>query len=63
MLGEGGGVGQHSLVWDCLGAKGKYSVSSYYGVLVHEETVVFPWRCVWVSGTPSTVAFLCGRPC
>lgn len=50
-------VEQDSLVWDCPRAKGKFSVSSFYGALAHEEAVVFPWRCVWVVGTPSKVAF------
>ncbi|GMP72532.1 hypothetical protein CsSME_00030528 [Camellia sinensis var. sinensis] len=52
-----GEVGQDSLVWECPGAKGTFSVSSYYRVLAHVEEVVFPWKCVWVLGTPSKVAF------
>ncbi|GMP60452.1 hypothetical protein CsSME_00023316 [Camellia sinensis var. sinensis] len=50
-------LGLDALVWDCPKAKGKFSVSSFYNVLVHEEVVVSLWRCVWVSGTSSKVAF------
>ncbi|XP_028078613.1 uncharacterized protein LOC114280444 [Camellia sinensis] len=49
--------GQVSLVWECPGAKGTFSVSSYYRVLAHVEEVALPWKCVWVPGTPSKVAF------
>ncbi|GMP29024.1 hypothetical protein CsSME_00004313 [Camellia sinensis var. sinensis] len=46
------------MVWICPSSKGLFSVSSYYGVLVvYVDAVSFPWKCVWVSGTPSKVAF------
>lgn len=50
-------TGQDSLVWNCPGGKGKFTVSSYYAVLAPADAVVFPWKCVWVSGSPSKVAF------
>ena len=51
-----------ALVWDCPRAKGIFTVSSFYGALVEDKCVVdgsfvYPWKSVWVSGTPSKVSF------
>ncbi|XP_028052432.1 uncharacterized protein LOC114256937 [Camellia sinensis] len=55
-------VNNDALVWDCPRAKGIFTVSSFYGALVADKcvvdgTFVYPWKNVWVSGTPSKVAF------
>ncbi|XP_028087530.1 uncharacterized protein LOC114288243 [Camellia sinensis] len=51
-----------TLVWVCPRAKGIFTVSSFYEALVEDKCVVdgsfvYPWKSVWVSGTPSKVSF------
>lgn len=52
-----GGVGEDSMVWVCPSFKWLFSMSLYYGALVHDDAGLFPWKCIWLSGTPSKVAF------
>ncbi|XP_028125322.1 uncharacterized protein LOC114322241 [Camellia sinensis] len=54
--------GQDSLVWDCPRSKDIFTVSSFYGRLVQDGFAqdvarVYPWSGVWLSGSPSKVAF------
>lgn len=51
------GDGADSLVWDCSRSKGVFSMSSFYGMLEGGSGEVFPWKSIWVAGSPSKVAF------
>ncbi|GMP86824.1 hypothetical protein CsSME_00039460 [Camellia sinensis var. sinensis] len=48
---------EDSLVWDCSRSKGVFSVFSFYGMLEGRSGVVFPWKSIWATGSPSKVAF------
>lgn len=39
---QAGGTGEDSMVWYCPGSKGLFSVSPYYGALIHVDAVSFP---------------------
>lgn len=52
-----GGEGEDCMVWRLNGAKGIFSVSSFYRALVESVGGLFPWRSIWLAGVPSKVAF------
>lgn len=55
------GVGSDVMMWNGVGAKGLFTVSSLYWGLVGDCSRVFPWKNVWVPGVPSRWLSLCGQ--
>lgn len=50
-------MGEDELVWKVEGAKGRFSVSSFYWSLVGVVGRGFQWKSIWVPGVLSKVAF------
>ncbi|GMP73745.1 hypothetical protein CsSME_00031406 [Camellia sinensis var. sinensis] len=42
------GVGRDVMVWNGVGAKGRFTVASFYRDLVGDGGVAFPWHSVWL---------------
>ena len=44
-------------IWWVPDRKGKYTVKSFYKVLITRECSPFPWKCIWRIKAPPRVAF------